>query len=478
MAVVDASLVYAPLSLILTTNMLAGLAAALCASLLLSSSQAAGPLPIRPDGASYSRSSEGVRLSFRAEHDTRDQDAVFVPTFVQNELNGLLKKYAQAMSLLHNVTGITPPNVDSTQTGGVTQQLPLYPPTSSVVERQAMGLFNYNHDVLYYGPASVGNPPQTLDIIPDTGSADLWFLSGCASSKAKQFFPPASITYGRTASDFDVSYGDGYASGMLAQDTVSVAALSVDHQYFGVVDEISTSLSNYPSSGVLGLGFGTISQSKTNTFFENLMVARKLPSALFSISLAPASSRGKSELCLGCVNQQKFSGEIVWLPLQSRTWWTVPMTGMAVDTIGVVPLGLIAAIDSGTSQIYVPMAHATEFYSRINGSQPAPQYGPGYWTFPCDSSANLNVTIIFDAVPFDIDPQDFNLGKTAPNSNQCVGGVFGFPDDLPSNFAIIGAGFLKSWYAIFDHSDSGRVGLARSTARQARAVPFASGHFN
>ncbi|KZO98942.1 acid protease [Calocera viscosa TUFC12733] len=473
--------------------MLAGLAAALCASLFLSPTQAAGPLPIRPNGGSPGWASEAVRLSFRADHYARDQDAVFVPAVVRHELNGLLFKYAQAASLLHNVTGVAPPDVDSAQTG-VVPQLPLYSPDSSVVEQQAMPLYDYSRDILYYGPAGIGNPPQTLDIIPDTGSADLWFLSGCTACTATQFLPATSITYGQTLSDFYVTYGDGYASGILAQDTVSVAALSVDHQYFGVVNEIASSLSSYPSSGVMGLGFGTISQTKTNTFFENLIAAQKLPSPVFSMSIAPASSRGKSELCLGCINEEKFTGDIAWLPLQSRTWWTVTMTGMAVNTVGVVPLGLVAAIDSGTSsavkfgpcvsnrgtpgtsQIYVPMTSAQEFYSQIPGSQPASQYGGGYWTFPCD--AKLNLTISFDAVPFSINPDDFNLGRTASNSTDCVGGVFGFPDALPSNFAVIGAGFLKSWYAIFDHSQNGRVGFAKSTARQPRAVPLASGHLS
>jgi hypothetical protein len=49
-----------------------------------------------------------------------------------------------------------------------------------------------------------------------------------------------------------VYQGDGYASGRLAQDTVSIATLAIDHQYFGVVDQLATSFAAYPNSGVLG----------------------------------------------------------------------------------------------------------------------------------------------------------------------------------------------------------------------------------
>ncbi|EJU04292.1 acid protease [Dacryopinax primogenitus] len=364
------------------------------------------------------------------------------------------------------------PMVDDSQ-GGIESQLPLYPSSSGVVEHQTMELTDYSRDVLYSGPVAAGNPPQSLSLIPDTGSADLWFLSGCTACHSKQFFSAASITYGQTMSEFYVSYGDGYVSGVLAQDTVSVAALAIEHQYFGAVDQIASSFSSYPSSGVLGLGFGAISQTKTNTFFENLVRAQKVPSPLFSIALAPSTSGGHSELCLGCINEDKFTGDIAWLPLQSKTWWTLGMTGLAVNTVGVVPVGLVAAIDSGTSQIYVPMSAATAFYNQIPGSKSAPQYGEGFWTFPCNS--RLNLTISFDAVPFDIDLSDFNLGKTTQSSTDCVGGVFGFPEELPSNFAVIGAGFLKSWYAIFDYSQNGRIGFAKSTARDIQGAPIPAG---
>jgi hypothetical protein len=103
---------------------------------------------------------------------------------------------------------------------------------------------------------------------------------------------------------------------------------------------------------------------------------------------------------------------------------------------------ITAAIDTGSTLIYLPVREAESLYSRIPGSRRATEYGEAIWTFPCSSQFELSFR--FETRTFQIHPWDFNLGRTDVDSNECVGGILGLPDGFPSDFAIIGDEFLKS----------------------------------
>ena len=63
---------------------------------------------------------------------------------------------------------------------------------------------------------------------------------------------------------------------------------------------------------------------------------------------------------------------------------------------------------------------------------------------------------------YSVQVKDFNLGKTSSRSKDCIGGVLSMDDGFPSNLAIVGDAFLKSWYSIYDYTGDARVGLAPS----------------
>lgn len=78
----------------------------------------------------------------------------------------------------------------------------------------------------------------------------------------------------------------------------------------------------------------------------------------------------------------------------------------------------------------------------IPGSKRASQYGAGFYTFPCSSSPNIQLS--FNGQRFSVNLNDFNLGRTASGSKDCVGGILGMGDGFPQNLAIVGDEFLKS----------------------------------
>ena len=94
----------------------------------------------------------------------------------------------------------------------------------------------------------------------DTGSSDLWVVSdkctqGCSSSQSA--YPQASFQY--SGVDTQLWYGNATihtaVSGKIGKDTVALAGLTLQDQYFIAVNQTNTTLGLTGSSGIFGLGF-------------------------------------------------------------------------------------------------------------------------------------------------------------------------------------------------------------------------------
>ncbi|KAJ7647390.1 aspartic peptidase domain-containing protein [Roridomyces roridus] len=372
--------------------------------------------------------------------------------FITRECRGLRRKYLNVSDNLALPSGFEIVSTDS--------EAPFIPPV--VIAPHVFPLKDYyseNTDLEYYGIASFGTPKQgpfSIDI--DTGSADLWIPNNCTECKDGQFKDTKSSTCKRTDKSFSVCYGSGEVSGILMQDVVSMAGLKVYDQFFGAVYEISDDFLGLPTDGLMGMAFSSVAQSGERTFFENLLYNNMLPARIFSVYLARNQEDG-SELCFGCFDTTKALGAVRWVKLLSKTYWSVPMNRISVNDTALIDVELIAIIDTGTTLVYFPDDVASDFYSTIPGSKPAPQYGSEFYTYPC--SAPLDIQFWFGGQSFDMSNLDFNLGMTALNSPDCVGGILSLDSDgFPPNLAIIGDEFLKSHYTTFDYD--GRVGFAPS----------------
>ncbi|KAK0493551.1 aspartic peptidase domain-containing protein [Armillaria luteobubalina] len=95
----------------------------------------------------------------------------------------------------------------------------------------------------------------------DTGSSDLWAISDVCDSEScttdVSLYPQKSFT--STGLEAQLFYGDSrsatYALGTIGQDTVSLAELHLDGQYFASINETNTSVLDSGAAGILGLGF-------------------------------------------------------------------------------------------------------------------------------------------------------------------------------------------------------------------------------
>ena len=111
--------------------------------------------------------------------------------------------------------------------------------------------------------------------------------------------------------------------------------LSVQNQSFIVVSSESDDFKYEPNDGLIGMGFSSIAQSRSPTFFENLISTRAVAEPMFSLHLTrglvsesevgvlvcstePRLFDLDMELCLGCFNSKMTLGSSTYFPVISK----------------------------------------------------------------------------------------------------------------------------------------------------------------
>ncbi|GAA6032595.1 hypothetical protein JCM8097_004833 [Rhodosporidiobolus ruineniae] len=338
----------------------------------------------------------------------------------------------------------------------------------------AVGLTDYfsgGNDAAYYGALSIGTPGQSFNTIFDTGSADLWVPSSKSSTSHTKFSNSASSTLQTSTAEWDIQYGTGSSQGFLARDVVTVGGYSVDQQIFALADESAAVVDALPSDGICGMAFSTIATSGAPTFFENLITAGSVSNQVFSFYMQRAkdlTSKTKGtiaggEMCIGCIDSSKYTGSLSYNPVVSKSYWSVASDGINVDGTVVAGTSMTAAIDTGTTLIYVPTSVAKALYASIGGT---PSGNSGEYHVPCVSTFST-IGLTFNGVTYNIPLEDVFLGyASASNTNECILGIFGqdMYDADGVSVAIVGNLFLKATYTVFSYSQNGApaVGFAES----------------
>lgn len=318
-------------------------------------------------------------------------------------------------------------------------------------------------DAQYYGPITIGTPPQDFNVVFDTGSSNLWIPSSkcslldVACQLHNKYHSSQSSTYVSNGTEFAIQYGSGAVSGFISQDVVTVGGISINNQQFGeATSEPGLAFVETKADGILGLAFDSISVDHVTPFWYNVLSQNLVAEPLFSFWLSKsASGSNGGELVLGGVDSSLYTGDFFYQPLKADLWWEFSLDDFQVSgtSLNFCPdSGCSAICDTGTSLIAGPSAQINALNTQLGAT-----VSRGEAIFECSQVASLpTVTIVIGGQSFPLTPSDYVLQV----SGVCLSGFMGI--DLPSNVGplyILGDVFISTYYTVFDYGNN-RLGWA------------------
>jgi cathepsin D len=314
-------------------------------------------------------------------------------------------------------------------------------------------------DAQYYGPITVGTPPQKFDVIFDTGSSNLWVPSSqCKNCGLKpKYRSSASSTYKANGTRFHIQYGSGPVDGFLSGDSVGWGGMTVRSQLFAEITDVSGLGMAFlvgKFAGILGMGWRSISVDAVPTVFEGLLAQRLIDQPIFSFYLSSTSGQD-GELLLGGVNPNHYTGSMTWVPLVSETYWEVALDNLLMGGKQ-VSSAKFAVMDTGTSILAGPSADVANIAKAV-GATPFP-LNPKEYTIDCGKIPSLPLLqVVLGGRAFNLTGADYvvNAGQGV-----CLFGMLGIDIPAPRGpLWIMGDIFLRKYYVAFDWGQE-RVGIA------------------
>lgn len=289
----------------------------------------------------------------------------------------------------------------------------------------------------------------------DTGSANTWvFSSDCKSESClihNAFGKEDSTTLVTNNTRWDLAYGTGQVSGIIATDRVAFANFTLN-MGFGLATTASSDFNSYPMDGILGLGRRASDQLGTPTIMDVLDDQAKLQSNVVGIHLNRAVDNTKDgEILFGGVDTGKFSGSIAYTKTSNDGSWEIPVNDMIIGNVAANFTGRTAIVDTGTTFILMPPKDAQAVHRLIPGTA---ANGEGF-TMPCTTTVKFEVKI--NGRNYEISAKDY-LGKpTQTGSSTCNSNIIGHQAFGETQW-ILGDVFLKNVYAVFDF-DNKQIGF-------------------
>ncbi|KAH8254675.1 hypothetical protein KR032_011611, partial [Drosophila birchii] len=324
---------------------------------------------------------------------------------------------------------------------------------------KSVPLSNYL-DAQYFGPITIGTPPQSFKVIFDTGSSNLWVPSGsCAYSMVacrvhNRYYAKKSSSYKARGNPFAIHYGSGSLSGFLSKDTVGVAGLQIENQIFAEATDMPGPIFLAAKfDGIFGLGYRSISMMRLKPPFYAMMEQGLLAQPVFSVYL---KRKGKSEggyIFFGGSNPDYYTGNFTYVKVSYRAYWQVKMNSANIKGMELCENGCEVIVDTGTSFLALPYDQAILINESIGG-KPSPY---GQFFVNCNAVSKLpRITFTLGDRQFFLDGQDYVFR----DRKSCFSAFIAV--DLPSPSGplwILGDVFLGKYYTEFDMGQN-RIGFA------------------
>jgi pepsin A len=109
------------------------------------------------------------------------------------------------------------------------------------LSNMAIFLSNFKNSQ-YIAKIGIGNPPQMIDVIFDTGSSNFWINSSKCRNKGclinQSYNSTLSNTYIKGGKKVEVEFGSGIIYGSFCKDTIKIGSLEIPQQEFGEIEEV------------------------------------------------------------------------------------------------------------------------------------------------------------------------------------------------------------------------------------------------
>jgi len=316
----------------------------------------------------------------------------------------------------------------------------------------------------YFGPILIGTPPQTFQVVYDTGSSNLWVPSTqCVDCTHKAYDSSQSGTYVANGTEFNITYGSGGMEGFLSVDTVQLSTVTaIQSQTFAEATLVPLQFALMHFDGICGMAFPSIAVLKVTPPFTNLVMAGVLDKNLFSSYMCDGDGCSTSELLLGGIDNAKFTGQLQYEPLISESYWEIQLQDMQMNGSSVTQVRR-AVVDTGTSVFAGPTDEVKAIAAMI-GATPFPLI-PQEYTLDCATVPNLPTLtfVLGGGQTYSLTGSQYVIEASQGGNKTCLFGMLGIDIKPPRGpLWIMGDMFLRQYYTVFDY-DGQRVGFAPAT---------------
>eukprot|EP00349_Pseudokeronopsis_sp_Brazil_P005594 CAMPEP_0202959442 /NCGR_PEP_ID=MMETSP1396-20130829/3616_1 /ASSEMBLY_ACC=CAM_ASM_000872 /TAXON_ID= /ORGANISM="Pseudokeronopsis sp., Strain Brazil" /LENGTH=342 /DNA_ID=CAMNT_0049678001 /DNA_START=102 /DNA_END=1130 /DNA_ORIENTATION=+ len=315
-------------------------------------------------------------------------------------------------------------------------------------ESEWLGLKDYEN-TQYFIQADIGTPKQSFTVIPDTGSSNLWvYSSKCTNyvcSYHETYDAEASSTYEADGADFKISYGSGDIDGYFSKDTAYLGEYYAPGFAFGEISKVS-GVAFYASqlSGILGLGYSSISIENVPTFVE---AAENLEEKSFTFYLRDVDE--VSEFQIPGFDESRTSESFYFHEVVEKKYWSIQFDHAYQSGKDKIDASKYkAVIDSGTSLIMGPSDLIDPLIDGITVHR-----------FCKDIETLPDITFNFNGREYTLTYKDYVIQVSDDDVTECINGIASANFGPFFNYVIFGDVFMRKFVSHFD-LENDRVGFA------------------